>query len=241
VNVIHIHEANTRATDRREAKTEAILARAMEILEADGLDALTLQRLATSLGLVTTGIYRYFPSKDALMAALQRRAVRVIAEHFRDSLRPKREALSGAAPADACLAALNEVADLYLALPSTHPHEWQFVALLLGDPRPLLSEEEASRTAPLLEGFLHDMEGLFQSAAATGALSPGNAAERVFAYWSALHGAHAMDKVRRISKSAPAVEHVGRIAARALLQSWKNNEPRTPAFPRAPSRRHKVK
>lgn len=220
MNVIHTTPATSRAESRRELKTEAMLARAMEILEADGLEGLTLQRVAQAMGLVTTAIYRYFPSKDALMAALQRRAVRVIAAHFQSELAAVGPRLEKATPETASLALLLAMADLYFALPVARPEEWRFVALLLGDPRQLLSEAETAKTAPLLEGFLRDMEALFARAAKTKALDDGDASERVFAFWSALHGAHCLDKVRRVSKAAPSVEAIGRLTALALLSSW---------------------
>lgn len=213
-------DATSRSSARREQKTEAMLDRAMEILEADGLDALTLQRLAQALGVVTTAIYRYFPSKDALMAALQRRAVRVIAEHFRGELGALLADLAKAPPATVSLATVLTIGELYFALPETHPNEWSFVARLLGDPKRLLSEEEAARTAPILEGFLREMESVFTRAEETEALDPGSAEERVFAFWAAVHGAHCMDKVRRVSRGAPPVAAIGRFTARALLSSW---------------------
>jgi len=220
VNVIHKTEASVRSADRRERKIEAILDRAMEVLRADGLDALTLQRVAQALGLVTTAIYRYFPSKDALIAALQRRAIRVISAHFQSALSAIAPQLLEAAPATACLATLLTIGDLYLALPETHPQEWHFVATLLGDPRHLVSDDEVAVTAPMLAGFLADIEKLFVWAERSEALAHGQASERVFAFWAALHGAHCMEKARRVSPSAPSVEEIGRFTTRALLSSW---------------------
>ncbi|MFO0616365.1 MAG: helix-turn-helix domain-containing protein [Polyangiaceae bacterium] len=218
--MIHNGDATTRASDRRELRTEAILDRAMEILESDDLDGLTLQRVAQTLGLVTTAIYRYFPSKDALIAALQRRAVREISAHFESELETLTATLGKVAPATASLATLLTLADLYLSLPDTHPHEWRLVARLLGDPRQLLSDEEATKTAPLLGAFLERMESVFALAQETEALSPGDANARVYAFWSALHGAHCMDKARRVARRAPSVADIGRFASGALLTSW---------------------
>lgn len=220
VNVIHRGEAVSRVADRRELKIEQILDSAMAILESDGLDALTLQRVAQALGLVTTAMYRYFPSKDALIAALQRRSIRAISAHFERELSAFGDGLAEAVPATGCLATLLTVAELYLALPISHPQEWRFVATLLGDPRELVSDEEVAVTAPQLAGFLAEMEKLFLLAERVEALSHGHARERVFAFWAALHGAHCMDKARRVSPSAPSVAEIGRFTSRALLSSW---------------------
>ncbi len=222
VNMVHVVTDPPRRTveERREERIGQILDRAMEIIENEGEGALTLQRLAGSLGMVTTALYRYFSSKDALMAALQRRAIGVVQKHFQARMGAVAGGLSTTAPPTAAIVMLLSIADLYLELPRTHPDSFRFIAVLLGDPRPLLSDEEATRTAPLLEGFLRDMAALFEQAAHVGALARGSASARVIAYWSALHGAHAMEKARRISSDVPSVLEIGRFTARSLLQSW---------------------
>lgn len=220
VNVIHRADVVSRVNDRRELKIEQILDRAMSILESDGLEGLTLQRVAQAVGLVTTAMYRYFPSKDALLAALQQRSIRLISSHFQRELETFAVGLADAAPATGCLATLLTVAELYLALPVTHPEEWRFVATLLGDPREHLSDGEVAVAAPLLASFLGEMEKLFLIAERVETLSHGHARERVFAYWAALHGAHCMEKARRVSAAAPSVAEIGRFTSRALLSSW---------------------
>jgi AcrR family transcriptional regulator len=54
------------------AKTNAaqILAAAMPMLEQVGQTGLSLRALATELGLTPNALYRYFPSREALLAAL---------------------------------------------------------------------------------------------------------------------------------------------------------------------------
>ena len=78
MNVVHVsppRAAYGRSARKREARADAILDEAMRVLAADGPDALTLARIGKALGLVPAALYRYFDSKDALLAALQRRAI----------------------------------------------------------------------------------------------------------------------------------------------------------------------
>jgi AcrR family transcriptional regulator len=56
-----VHDARTAA---------ALLCRAEEIVEAEGLDALTVRRVATAAGTTTRAVYTAFGSKDALVIAL---------------------------------------------------------------------------------------------------------------------------------------------------------------------------
>ncbi len=228
VNMIHIahviHELQSAAPRgrqaRRDQRTEQLLDEAMKIVEEGGFDALTLHRVAERLGYATTAIYRYFPSKDALSAALQRRAVVEIQEHFSKALAEAEARVADRAPATASLALLLVAADTYLALPRALPRAWHFVALLLGDPRPLLSNEEAAKTAVLLQAFMAEVGELFARAERTQALDTGPLAPRLLAYWAALHGAACLEKMRRLALSFPGADEVGRTAARAMLAGW---------------------
>ncbi len=49
---------------------EQVLAGALELLDADGLDALSMRRLATALGVQNGATYWHFASKQALLAAM---------------------------------------------------------------------------------------------------------------------------------------------------------------------------
>ncbi|GAB4587668.1 TetR/AcrR family transcriptional regulator [Nocardia sp. IFM 10818] len=43
---------------------------AVELADREGLAGLSMRRLATDLGIATTGLYRYFPDRDALLAQM---------------------------------------------------------------------------------------------------------------------------------------------------------------------------
>lgn len=211
--MVVIHETEpSRVERKREARSAAILDEAMAILAREGLEGLTLGRLAKSLDLVPAALYRYFASKDALLAALQRRAVATIHEGLRREL----GALEGRSVLERLLAA----ASFYLALPAVEPQAFFLVALLLGDPRPLLSDEESRRTAPLLLGLLADVDALFQEAAREGALAKGDSVERTLAFWALVHGALSLEKARRVAPSMPAASQVAHAGLAALLAGW---------------------
>lgn len=213
----------TRVERKRSARSSAILDEAMSILSREGLEALTLGRLAKSLGYVPAALYRYFDSKDALLAALQRRAVVEIHEGLAEAER----ALAGpieaarATPAVAILARLVGSARYYLDLPVTNPEAAFLVALLMGDPRELLSTEESRRTAPLLLALLGDVDAMFRDAeGAARALAKGASVERTLVFWASLSGALSLAKARRIAPELPSPALVGMAGVRALLVGW---------------------
>lgn len=225
MNVVHVLSERgpyARSAEKREARADEILDEAMRLLAADGLERLTLARIGKGLGYVPAALYRYFPSKDALVAALQRRAVAEIrgvlstarAQATADS---KRRRLPDDA---AALYAIVASARAYLELPRTNPEAHLLVAILLGDPRALLSDDEALVTAPLLLALLAEVRELFAQAAALGALEDGDAMARTLAMWASLQGALALAKARRFAQDLPGPVDVGLDATRALLTGW---------------------
>lgn len=213
------YKASGLRAERREVMNGFVIERAMELLEDGGLEALTLARVAESLGYTTTAVYRYFPSKDALVAAMQRQAIREVHERFSEETHQRAESLQGPA-ATRSLALLMIAADIYLALPSSEARAWSLVSLLLGDPRPLLSDDESRRAAPVLESFLTAVDRLFERAVEGQALERGDARERTLALWAALHGALCLEKARRIVPATPPSSAIAKPVVRALLLSW---------------------
>src|SRR6478735_9584117 len=67
------------APGRRErnrlTRTRVFLDTAFRIVTAEGFDALTMQRLADETDAAIGAVYRYFPSKGALVAEVQREAI----------------------------------------------------------------------------------------------------------------------------------------------------------------------
>jgi AcrR family transcriptional regulator len=56
---------------KRELSIERIVEAAVEIADAEGLGALSMNRVATSLGFTTMSLYRYITSKDDLLLLMQ--------------------------------------------------------------------------------------------------------------------------------------------------------------------------
>ncbi|WP_136708684.1 TetR/AcrR family transcriptional regulator [Agromyces sp. H66] len=64
---------------KRELSIERIVDAAIEIADAEGLAAVSMSRVAASLGFTTMSLYRYVTSKDDLILLMQERAVDAIA------------------------------------------------------------------------------------------------------------------------------------------------------------------
>src|SRR5688572_26943652 len=108
------HETSPRVARKRELKAEAVLDAATALLEAEGLDGVTLGRVAAAMDLVPAALYRYYDSKDALLAGLQRRAVAQITDVIQAALA---ELPATRSEALACLSHLLVMAEAYATLP----------------------------------------------------------------------------------------------------------------------------
>ena len=123
--------AGTRARVRA-ALTREIVDAARRHLATDGAAGLSLRAVARELGMVSSAVYRYFPSRDDLLTAL-------IVEAYDALGAAAEEAASGGATACAARlhAACRAVRDWALA----HPHEY---ALVYGSPVPGYAAPQAT-------------------------------------------------------------------------------------------------
>src|ERR1700749_1749872 len=96
----------------------ALLASAVEILESEGPDALSVRRIAAAAGVAPMGVYNHFESKSGIIEALNTRVF--------DPPGPKIEAMAKTPdPSEALL----EGARRYRALALAHPMAYQLMFL----------------------------------------------------------------------------------------------------------------
>ncbi len=134
--------------------TDAILAAGRAVLEAGGLDALTMQAVAERVGVRAPSLYKRFASRAALIAA-------IAADAFADLGAEIAAAASGQDPA----ADVRRIADAYRAFAHRSPQAYALLfANLPPDARPP-TEDNARSAGPVIEltrrwlGDLHALEG----------------------------------------------------------------------------------
>ncbi|MBO1334488.1 TetR/AcrR family transcriptional regulator [Streptomyces sp. VRA16 Mangrove soil] len=135
----------------REEITAAIKDEARRQLAAEGAAKLSLRAVARELGMVSSALYRYFPSRDELLTALIIDAYDSLGETAEraDADRPQRISAAGR-----WVAVCGAVREWGLA----HPHEY---ALIYGSPvpgytAPTSTIESAARVGLLLVGIVRE-------------------------------------------------------------------------------------
>jgi len=202
---------------RRAANLERIVEAAFQVAVEEGVDELSIKKVAELADYTPGALYRYFDSKDALLAAV---AERVIGE-LRDRI------AEADAASESPLARIGAQVRAYHEFAVGDDHGFQLIAVMIGDPRVLLPDNaEAAKVMHAMIGALSPLAVALEAAVREGTLEPtaagtsDAAAERAMILFSAFHGAL---QLRKQARMAPDLIHTDRIAfetARLILRGW---------------------
>lgn len=169
-------EAPTRRERLRRQTLDEIKAHALEQVAEGGARALSLNAIAKAMGMSGPGIYRYFDSRDALLAAL-----------VTDGYRELAAALEAAPPR------LEEVGRAYRGWALAHPRRYE---LLFGvRPEGLADTEEAIAT---VHGGMLVLLRVLGELVGTAPSAPDDALDKQLVAWSHRRGGAAPPLVLRL-------------------------------------------
>jgi AcrR family transcriptional regulator len=195
---------------------------AVAVATREGLEALTIARLCEATHLSIGGLYRYFPSKEAIHQALQERMILQFAAYWQETV-AKAEARAAAAKVEAEPRALLRILAAYFAYLDhavNQPLEHRLLHAFIATPAQLLTDEGArnmeTKLAPLLVGY----GGLLNDAVACKALQAGDATQRVYLIWATLHGLDDFRKRDRILPENLRVAALAEAHVATLLKGW---------------------
>jgi AcrR family transcriptional regulator len=174
----------------RLARHRSFLRTAMSIVGTEGLDGLTMARLADDLDCAVGTVYTYFPSKGALVAAVQREAIEKIGASYL-VIRAETDRLigeRGPGPVVAALARAVGLGRFWAAAPETFPEEAHLLQLLMTDPREVLGPDEGAANVPSALRHLDQGRAILDQAVEVGALRPGEPWARVVSWVAAVNG-----------------------------------------------------
>ena len=130
-----------RVTDR----ARQIIAAARTLLEAEGPEALTMRRLADSIGITAPSLYKHFPDKSSVLTALAGEVLLETAE----TLEAAESVAPGSFPA---------LATAYRAYAMAHPHLYRLTTEHPVDRTSLPPGLEQRAAAPLFRAVAGDQE-----------------------------------------------------------------------------------
>ena len=203
----------SRIDRRRAAKTEEIIEATLALILEKGLGSLTIGGLAKRMDWSMGALYRYFESKDALLAEAQ---ARVITQLHLDIKRDIEEAAVADAPLVSVLAATRRFRRFALEQPA----RFHLISAILADPRPLLSNDRAGTLAGLLRALLSTVDEQLEAALEAGHLDMGDSSIRTVLLWAGLHGLLQFSKLGRIEARLRQTTVLAETVVDDLLRAW---------------------
>lgn len=193
-----VHDLNvvqdTRRERRRDARRAEFLAAARAVAETDGLDSLTVKGLAHRLDCAVGTMYTYFPSKGALLAALQADAIEALGTAYAAAAERLEPLLAPLDPAERALARLVAFGRFVLVAEGRMPEEFHLQQQLLVATG--MEAEHVAEVVPVAFGLLARPQGLLADAVAHEALAPGDAFDRTVTWVAAVNGVLLLDGVQ---------------------------------------------
>ena len=208
-------------------RRDQILRAASQLVNRNGLDGLTIQRLASELDYTAGALYRYFPSKAALIAALEVHAIENISEHL-DKARITFEQsplLQQANTKVAALARLVGLAEHFVALTKQLPTEIHLINSMMGDQRRFVDNEFVPQIFQASSQVIRPLTGLLNAAEQSKAIRKESVQERTLVLWASLQGITQLDKLaQHYDATTFAPEKIASSLIRSLLLGWGAND-----------------
>jgi AcrR family transcriptional regulator len=218
-----------RVAEKQAARRDHILDHAASIVLEDGLDALTMERLAQALGVATSALYRTFSGRAALLAGLQVRAIAALAAEVDAALTA---APRGGTPAVRALGRVLAALRPFAFAPERGAAWLPLVDASLSAPEATLDDAALAEVEAVLAPLLTRVTEAIEAAAQAGALAPGDAAVRTRVAWATLHGLHHLRRRDRVEPPARRSAVVVAAALDGLFLGW-GAKPRAWAAARA--------
>ncbi len=204
----------------RLARTTAFLSTALRIVTEEGFDELTMQRLADECDAAIGAVYRYFPSKGALVAEVQREAIERLAASYEVIRARSDRAWVDLDPADLALARLVLFGRFFCATSVTFPQELRLMQMLMGEARPTVPLEEGLRVVPSAMRLLDQMRAGLDAAAEAGVLASADTMGRVVTWAASVGGVLQLSRLTVYDAELFDGEGLARELCLDLLRAW---------------------
>jgi len=223
MNVVHLHVVpDDRRERRREQAKQRFLDAALRIVDRDGLEGITMQAVADDLDCAVGTIYRYFPSKAALVSALQGRAVDALRASFATAQPSWQAALDAEdLPADlASLVHLVAFGSFWAAASVVYADEFELQRQLLSAKVSLLTVEDVREVMPVARRLFDQPAMLLDQAVDVDAVEAGESRERVLRWLAAMNGVLLLDHLAPVDRHLFRATHLTRCLTHDLLVGW---------------------
>jgi AcrR family transcriptional regulator len=194
----------------------------LHIVANEGLGALTMARLAEELDTVPSAVYRYFPSKGALITAVQCDAIERLTESY-EVIRTASDvffAERGITEGDLAVGRLVLFGRWFCAAADTHLEEIRLLQMIMSERTSELDPEGGFDVLPIAMVLLGQAAECLDAAESHGLLSAGQSLERVIVWAAALGGVLETDSLARYVPELLGDGRLARTTNLDLLRGW---------------------
>ncbi|RDZ27738.1 TetR/AcrR family transcriptional regulator [Lysobacter silvisoli] len=163
---------------------DRILRAARSLFERDGADAVSIRRVAESVGLTPMALYRHFPNREALLQRISDDSFQEIAHHW-----------SARKEGGDVIARLLAIQRIYLDYALAHPHLFDHAFSMRRGNARRYPEDFRARRSPTLNVAADVVE----EAQRAGELREGDAWDIAMTLWAHSHGLIALYRAGRFS------------------------------------------
>jgi AcrR family transcriptional regulator len=209
-----------RVARNRRRRAQAFLAAGLRIVTDEGIDALTMARLADELDTAVGSVYRYFSSKSELVAAIQAGAIEQLQESHDRSVGPMVAAVSAEVDEPESLLRLVVLGRWICGAAQQYPEEVRLLQMVSSRRASSLTESGAAGLVPATMTLVAAVGGTIEEAMQNGVLRPGDSLARAIVWLTAFGGVFVADDLEQY---VPDVLGGGRLVRRLntdLLAGW---------------------
>lgn len=185
----------------------------MQMIAADGIGVFSVNRLAEAVDLTPGALYRYFPSREMILASVELEVLEEFDAYF--------ERIDTVLGEETSLTRVIGLAEGYVALEQLRRERFRLISHFVSGSDPILSDGVAGELlAPTLR-ILNRMADALGSALPKQPTMPAEAPlQRVALLWSSLHGILERRKLARFAPDALEPSLLARQLLRTLLIGW---------------------
>jgi AcrR family transcriptional regulator len=199
---------------RHDDNERRILDAALALVSDVGFDGLSMSRLASSVGFTPGALYRYFDSKDVLLAKIIESALAAVRATLTHALARLPE---GACP----LSRVFAIAFSYREFARERPNEFGLLAMSMAAPRIVLQDpKEGAAVAGRMMLTFSPLSDAFEDAQATGRLTKGDVPERTLCLFAIVQGTLQLHKQARFAEALLDLDRLTEKGVSALLAGW---------------------
>ena len=209
--------SSAKVNEKRARKINSICDTALDVVLAYGLEGLSMHEVARRRRVTVGALYRYFDSKQRLVATLEIRCLDTIQRRLEQEFSV--DSVSATTLNEAS-EILSRVIQVYRDTLRIHPAHGRLISGILANPHPVVDEEDRSMAVAKMFETLSVPVRVISRLQEQKVLSPGDAVQRALLLWLSAHGVIQLEKFESISEARIQTDRLLAVAIESLVLGW---------------------